>query len=87
MTQGKGKRQKWRTGVRRISPNRKKYGRRMAVNTHNIGDVTRGNWCPYEYRRGLLRFVENTQLIQRLLGTLLYEWKYADGWYFIRRAA
>ena len=57
----------------------------MAVNTHKIGDVTRGNWFRYEYRRGPVRFVEDTQLIQRLLGTLLYEWKYADGWYFIRR--
>ena len=61
--------------------------RRMTVNTHKIGDVTRGNWFRYEYRPGPARFVENTQLIQQLLGTLLYEWKYADGWYFIRRVA
>lgn len=57
------------------------------LNTHQIEGVTRGNWFRYEYRRGPVRFVENTRLIQRLLGTLLYEWKYADGWYFIRRAA
>ena len=59
----------------------------MKVNTRKIGDVTRGNWFRYEYSSRPVRFMEDTQFIQRLLGTLLYEWKYADGWYFIRRAA
>ena len=31
--------------------------RRMTVNTHKIGDVTRGNWFRYEYRPGPARFV------------------------------
>lgn len=57
------------------------------LNTHQVGNVIRGNWFRYEHRRGPVRFVENTQLIQVFLGTLLYVWKYADGWYFVRRAA
>jgi archaellum component FlaC len=52
----------------------------------NVGDQLPGNWVRYEYRpQGGNRFNENLDLIQELLGSTLYEWKYSDGWYLIRR--